>query len=127
MANSQLPIVNIHKNLLNDDPPASTNILDVFMPAMAAICAFVPTLAPVANLLNNIYAAVPTNRRRDVDDDGYPVANATYLDKRAEGDNNVLLDIINRVEELEKTPTKDWIDTMNKKIDPAGKAVDKAA
>jgi hypothetical protein len=130
ISDSQTTIATAHRVFLQDDPPQSTNILDVFLPALTAITVFAPTLAPAVALLGNIYAAVKANTRRDGGDGGVissdiPVAEISRHDKRA--DNNVINDILDRVKTLETQPIKSWVDDVNKGVEKSAKAVDQAA
>lgn len=130
VSDSQITIQTAHRVFLQSDPPASTNILDVFLPALAAVTVFAPTLAPAVALLSNIYAAVNTISRRDEDDGevlsgDIPVARTSHHDKRA--DDNVINDILDRVKTLETQSTKSWVENVNKGVERSAKAVDKAA
>lgn len=99
---------------------------------LSAVAAFVPTLAPAANLLNNVYGALNSKRRRsEIEEDQFwpevPEVNTTSHFKRA-GNSLVYADILDRVQKLEKQSTKSWIDNVNsKRVTPVATFVDKAA
>lgn len=130
VSDSQIAIQTAHRVFLQNDPPQTTNILDIFLPALAAVTVFAPTLAPAVALLSNIYAAVNTISRRDEGDGDVlsgdiPVARASHHDKRA--DENIINDILDRVKTLETQSTKSWVDDANKKVEKSAKAVEQAA
>lgn len=100
----------------------------MILPALAAVTVFAPTLAPAVSLLSNIYAAVNTVSRRDEDAilprDLPKVAGHSH-EKRAT--DNVISDILDRVQTLEKKSIQSWVDDVNKGVEKSGKAIDQAA
>ncbi|KAK4941114.1 hypothetical protein LTR10_018914 [Elasticomyces elasticus] len=131
VSNSQNTITTAHKLFLQDDPPPTTNILDIVLPALAAVAAFVPTLAPAIAVLNSVYAAAKDIGKREESDmrsvmsHDVTKATASSHDKRAS--EGLYDDIYSRVAALEKQPTKTWVENLNKQVDNSAKSIDKAS
>lgn len=143
MSDAQLNILTAHKLFVQDTPPPATKLFDVLIPAVAAISAFVPVLAPAAELMAGMYAVSKALSRRDdvvvgeiqwtdnaASAADIPLVNHTStFEKRQINDDTreVLVDILNRVIELEQVPPNKWIDDVNKGVGKVAAASDSAA